>query len=74
MARKNSLVSRAAVMGHVFHVGQLVRLKERLLDSGGIYEIIRLLPSGLEDEPMYRVKAVNGPMLRLVREEDIVPA
>jgi hypothetical protein len=61
-------------MTHRFGVGQLVRPRERLLENTGIYEILRLLPSGLDDEPLYRIKAATGPIQRVVREADIVPA
>ena len=61
-------------MTHRFGVGQLVRPRERLLENTGIYEILRLLPSGPDDEPLYRIKAATGPIQRVVREADIVPA
>ena len=51
-----------------------MRPRERLLESTGIYEILRLLPSGPDDEPLYRIKAAAGPIQRVVREADIVPA
>ncbi len=60
-------------MTHRFGVGQLVRPGERLLENTGIYEILRLPPSG-PDEPLYRIKAATGPIQRVVREADIVPA
>jgi hypothetical protein len=56
-----------------FRIGQLVRPRERLLENTGIYEILRVLPSGPDDEPLYRVKAATGPIQRVVREADIVP-
>ena len=61
-------------MTHKFRIGQLVRPRERLLENAGIYEILRILPSGLDDEPLYRIKAATGPIQRVVREADIVPA
>lgn len=61
-------------MTHKFRIGQLVRPRERLLENSGIYEILRVLPSGPADEPLYRVKAATGPIQRVVREADIVPA
>jgi hypothetical protein len=51
-----------------------VRPKERLLDNTGIYEILRVLPCGPDGEPLYRIKAATGPIERVVREADIVPA
>jgi hypothetical protein len=61
-------------MTHKFRVGQLVRPRERLLENTGIYEILRVLPSGPDYEPLYRVKAATGPIQRVLREADIVPA
>ena len=61
-------------MTHKFRIGQLVRPTERLLENTGIYEIVRVLPLGPDDEPLYRVKAATGPNQRVVREADIVPA
>ena len=61
-------------MTHKFRIGQLVRPRERLLENTGIYEIVRVLPSGPDDEPLYRVRAATGPIERVVREADIVPA
>ena len=61
-------------MTHRFGIGQLVRPKERLLDNSGIYEILRVLPSGPDGEPLYRIKAATGPIQRIVREADLVPA
>ena len=61
-------------MTHKFGTGQLVRPRERLLENTGIYEILRLLPSGPDDEPLYRIKAAKAPIQRVVREGDIVPA
>ncbi len=60
-------------MTHRFGVGQLVRPGERLLENTGIYETLRLPPCG-PDEPLYRIKAATGPIQRVVREADIVPA
>jgi hypothetical protein len=61
-------------MTHKFRVGQLVRPRERLLENTGIYEILRVLPSGPDDEPLYRVKAATGPIQRVLLEADIEPA
>jgi hypothetical protein len=62
------------MMTHKFRIGELVRPRERLLENTGIYEILRVLPSGPDDEPLYRVKAATGLIQRVVREADIVPA
>jgi hypothetical protein len=61
-------------MTHRYGIGQLVRPRERLLENTGIYEILRVLPSGPDGEPLYRIKAATGPIQRVVREADLVPA
>jgi hypothetical protein len=61
-------------MDYKFEVGQLVRPRERLLENTGIYEILRLLPCGPDGEPLYRIKAASGPIQRVVREADLLPA
>jgi hypothetical protein len=61
-------------MTHKFGIGQLVRPRERLLENTGIYEILRQLPSGPDREPLYRIKAASGPVQRVVREADLLPA
>jgi hypothetical protein len=70
----NARLSGGCAMDHTFKVGQLVRPREKLLENTGIFEIIRLLPPGLDDEPLYRLKAANGPIYRVMREADITPA
>jgi hypothetical protein len=61
-------------MDHRFQIGQLVRPREKLLENTGIYEIVRQLPSGPDGEPLYRIKAASGPVQRVVREADLLPA
>lgn len=61
-------------MDHKFGVGQLVRPRERLLENSGIYEILRPLPCGPDGEPLYRIRAAGGPIERVVREADLLPA
>ncbi len=61
-------------MSHRFQVSQLVRLRERFLENTGIFEVVRLLPPGFDDEPLYRIRASSGPIYRLVREADMVAA
>ncbi|EIM26863.1 hypothetical protein [Microvirga lotononidis] len=61
-------------MVHRFQIGQLVRPREKLLENSGIYEILRQLPSGPDGEPLYRIKAASGPVQRVVREADLMPA
>ena len=61
-------------MDHKFQIGQLVRPREKLLENAGIYEILRQLPNGPDGEPIYRIKAASGPVQRIVREADLLPA
>jgi hypothetical protein len=61
-------------MDYKFEIGQLVRPRERLLENAGIYEILRPLPSGPDGEPLYRIRAASGPIERVVRERDLLPA
>jgi hypothetical protein len=61
-------------MDHEFKTGQLVRLREKLLENNGIYEILRPLPGGSDGEPLYRIKAASGPIERVVREVELLPA
>lgn len=61
-------------MDHKFEVGQLVRPRERLLENAGIYEILCPLPCGPDGEPLYRIRAASGPIERVVREADLLPA
>lgn len=61
-------------MSHKFKVRQMVRLKQpgfsdARTNSGGIYEIVRLMPADQTGEPSYRIK--SGMIERAVRESDI---
>ena len=57
-------------MSHVYKVGQLVRTRGRNADrTGGIYEIVRLMPPGPDGIPQYRVKGQEGE--RMVHEREI---
>jgi hypothetical protein len=43
-------------MEHVFKVGELVRTKGLNADrTGGVYEVVRLMPSAPDNNPLYRV-------------------
>lgn len=58
-------------MSHDFKVGQLVRSRGRNADrTGGIYEVVRLMPSGVDGVPQYRVKGEGGGE-RVVRENEL---
>ncbi|MBB4042131.1 hypothetical protein GGR34_003816 [Microvirga flocculans] len=61
-------------MTHKFKVRQLVRLKQpgfsdAQTSSGGVYEVIRLMPADQTGELSYRIKA--GFIERAVRESEI---
>jgi len=58
---------------HVYKVGQLVRTKGRNADhTGGVYEIVRLMPAGQNNVPQYRVKGEGGE--RVMHENEIEKA
>lgn len=61
-------------MTHRFKVGQRVRMTRPTLstlavDTGGVYQIVRLMPSDQTGEPAYRIK--SGTNERAVRESEI---
>jgi hypothetical protein len=46
---------------HVYKVGQLVRTRGRNTDrTGGVYEVVRLMPPGPDGVPLYQVKGSGG--------------
>ena len=64
-------------MPHKFKIGQLVRLsRPRFSDSrsntGGVYQVVRLLPADQTGEPAYRIKSSDGE--RAVVESEISTA
>ncbi len=64
-------------MSHKFKVRQMVRLRrmgysDSRSESGGTYEVIRLMPADQTGEPAYRIK--SGTVERAVREGEIMPA
>ncbi len=63
-------------MAHKFKVGQLVRLKWRPVEgsrTGGVYEVVRLVPPDVDGVPCYRIKDEAGHE-RAVRESEIEKA
>ncbi len=60
-------------MSHKFKVRQNVRMSRPGYDdaraSGGVYEIVRLLPADQTGEPAYRIR--SGSLERAVRESEI---
>jgi hypothetical protein len=64
-------------MSHKFKVRQLVRLtrvgfSDNRAGSGGVYEVIRLMPADQTGEPAYRIKSAWGE--RAARESEIAAA
>ena len=60
------------MLSHKFHVGQLVQLIPSINRNvpGGSYEIIRKLPES-RGEFEYRIKSMNEPHERVVRESEL---
>jgi hypothetical protein len=59
-------------MAHKFKVGSTVRLKPSRMDPprAEMYEVVRLLPPGVDGEPTYRIKDASG-RERAAREPEI---
>ena len=59
---------------HKFKVGNIVALKPAISRNvpGGIYEVVRQLPSDSECE--YRIKSASEPHVRIVRESELTKA
>jgi hypothetical protein len=58
-----------------FETGQSVRIARNLAyraSAPGVYKIVRALP-GDGSEPQYRIKSVNEPHDRVVKESDLEP-
>jgi hypothetical protein len=61
-------------MSHKFKVRQMVRMKqpahfEARTSPGGVYEVVRLMPSDETGKPSYRIKSATTE--RAVRESEI---
>lgn len=59
-------------MPHKFRLRQMVRLVGGAAGSGGVWEVVRLLPEDQTGENSYRV--VSGQVERAVRESEIEAA
>jgi len=61
--------------GHKFHVGEIVEIlpSTRWGAPGGVYEITKRLPERT-GEYEYRVKSINEPHERVVRESELSKA
>ena len=69
--------SAHSMLGHKFHIGEIVQLSSsiRFLASGGVYEVTKRLPkSESAGEYQYRVKSINEPHERVVRESELSKA
>lgn len=60
---------------HKFHIGEIVELSPSILRraAGGVYEVTKLQPDG-DSEYEYRIKSVNEPHERVVRESELSKA
>ena len=58
---------------HKFHIGEIVQLSPSILRkaSGGVYEVIKQLPDSSAGEYEYRIKSINEPHERVVRESEL---
>jgi hypothetical protein len=61
---------------HKFHIGEIVELEPSMLrrTSGGVYEVTKRLPKSDAGEYGYRVKSINEPHERVVRESELSKA
>jgi hypothetical protein len=57
---------------HKFHIGEIVQLPPSILRraSGGVYEVTKRLPESA-GEYEYRIKSINEPHERVVRESEL---
>jgi hypothetical protein len=62
--------------GHKFHIGEIVELSPSTLRRavGGVYEVTKRLPESDAGEYQYRVKSINEPHERVVRESELSKA
>jgi len=62
--------------GHKFHIGEIVELERSMLRSvsGGIYVVTKRLPKSDAGEYGYRIKSINEPHERAVRESELSKA
>ena len=58
---------------HKFHIGQIVQLSHSITRPGGVYEVTKRLPQSA-GEYEYRVKSINEPHERVVRESELSKA
>ncbi len=60
------------MLSHKFHVGQLVHIAPAISRNvpGGSYEIIKKMPES-SGEFEYRIKSMNEPHERVVRESEL---
>jgi hypothetical protein len=61
---------------HKFHIGETVQLTPsiRRKASGGVYEVTKKLPDSSAGEYEYRIKSINEPHERVVRESELEKA
>lgn len=63
-------------MLHKFKISDLVRIRTSAALSGprGVCEVTRLLPPGIDGEPLYYVKSVQDGLTRAILEHQLTKA
>lgn len=60
---------------HKFRVGQFVRLQpDATTRASGVFEIVQLVPGGVDGILQYRIKATHEQHERMVREHQLTTA
>jgi hypothetical protein len=61
---------------HKFHIGETVQLTPSIRRKafGGVYEVTKQLPDSSAGEYEYRIKSINEPHERVVRESELEKA
>ncbi len=58
------------MLRHKFKVGQLVHYQGRE-GASGVYQVTQLLPQAEDEAFQYRIKSVNEPHERVVKEHEL---
>jgi uncharacterized protein YjbJ (UPF0337 family) len=68
------LVWPTTMQGHVFKVGDIVRLRTSgMAGRGAVYHVRQCLPAGPDGDVLYRVKAEEELHERIARQTELVP-
>jgi hypothetical protein len=61
--------------GHKFRVGQFVQLQpDASIRASGVYEVVQLVPGGVDGILQYRIKGSHEQHERMVREHQLTSA